>query len=240
MDKRVIALILPLIAALYALHSCSGVTGKSGSMSRFAVAGDRFYAVADNKLQVFNIENAADPEPVGTVDIDSGAETLYYYKDNTMLIGGTDGMYIYSLKNPDKPEYISEYEHLAACDPVVADGDIAYFTLRDGTGCRNSLNELNILDISDIYKPKLLKRYEMDNPHGLGIDGTLLFVADNDSGLKVFNIIAPGSVELRETIAVKGAYDVIAFEGYLLLVADGGLYGYRTTGEKLEAVSELH
>jgi len=209
-------------------------------MSRFTVVGDRFYAIAGDTLQVFNVENAADPVPLDKIGLRQGAETLYYYKDNTMLIGGTDGMYIYSLENPDIPNYISRYEHIAACDPVVADGDIAYFTLRDGTDCRNSLNELNILDISDIYHPTLLNRYKMDNPHGLGIDGTKLFVADNESGLKVFNIIAPGTIELREQIAVKGAYDVIALEGYLLLVADGGLYGYRTSGETLEAISEVH
>ena len=49
-------------------------------------------------------------------------------------------------------------------------------------------DELHVLDIKDLYNPKLIKSYPMDNPHGLGLSGDYLYLAEGEHGLKSFNV----------------------------------------------------
>jgi len=37
--------------------------------------------------------------------------------------------------------------------------------LRSGTECQGFANQLDVVDISDLSNPSLLKTYPMDNPH---------------------------------------------------------------------------
>ncbi|MBK8279937.1 MAG: hypothetical protein IPK94_07395 [Saprospiraceae bacterium] len=52
---------------------------------------------------------------------------------------------------------LSTFSHARACDPVYVEGDIAYITLRNGTRCENFTNELDVVDITNITSPRLIK-----------------------------------------------------------------------------------
>ena len=139
-------------------------------------------------------------------------------------------MYIYSIDNPADPEYVSEFNHATACDPVVADDDFAYVTLRTGTECWGELNELNVISLENIQNPQLMEVVQMTGPWGLGLDADrdLLFVCDGDNGLKVFNVENPLDINNAGIQHIQGvaSRDVIPLDGRLMMIADDGLYQY--------------
>lgn len=154
-------------------------------------------------------------------------ETLFLLGQN-MFVGTTTGMLIYDVSDPVKPVLVSQYDHITACDPVVADGDYAYVTLRTGTRCANGQNLLEVIDISSITSPYLVKSYPMYNPHGLGIDGNLLFICDGAAGLKIFDKSDPLDIINKKIAHYPDflTFDVIPMKGILMLVGEDGIYQY--------------
>jgi hypothetical protein len=68
----------------------------------------------------------------------------------------------------------------------------------------------------------------MFNPHGLGIDGDLLFICDGNAGLKVYNKTDPMAILSNQLahFADFNTYDVIPYNGVLMLIGSGGIYQY--------------
>jgi len=160
-------------------------------------------------------------------------ETLFLLEKN-MFVGTTTGMLIYDVTDATKPKQISSYDHITACDPVVADGEYAYVTLRTGTRCANGQNLLEVIDISSITNPYLLKSYPMFNPHGLGTDGDLLFICDGSAGLKIFDKSDPLDIINNKLAHYPDfyAFDVIPMDGILMLIGEKGIYQYNYSDPK--------
>jgi hypothetical protein len=133
-------------------------------------------------------------------------------------------MLIYSLSNPSIPSYISTYSHIVSCDPVVVQGNIAYVTLSTGNQCGRGVNQLEMIDISDIYNPQLLKMYNFNNPKGLTIDGTYLYLCDGNAGLKVLDVANIYNARVLETFAGIDAFDVIKNGNILTVTGKDGVY----------------
>jgi len=160
--------------------------GTGGSLARFTINNKHLYAIDQLDLHVFDLSNNEDPRLKNDISVAFNIETIFPYKDY-LFIGGRSGVYIYDASDPELPVYLSEFTHANNCDPVVVQDDVAYVTLRDGTPCQGSSNQLDVLDVSDISNPTLIKSYPMSNPHGLGVDGNTLFICDGEAGLKVFD-----------------------------------------------------
>lgn len=204
-------------------------TGIGGSMARFTVVDNYLYTVDYNSLYSFDIKNAADPKPVHneTISVTGGfVETIYPFQNN-LFIGASNGVFIYSVADAAVPAYVGEFGHFVACDPVIADNENAFVTLRSGTSCQGFTNELQILDIAtDITNPTLLKTYNLTNPRGLSKDGDLLFICDGPDGLKVYDATDINALSLKQTVSGFDANDVIAFNKLALVTAYDGLYQY--------------
>jgi hypothetical protein len=157
-----------------------------------------------------------------------GIETIYPFK-NKLFIGSQSGMFIYSLNNPDKPVEEGQFNHVRACDPVIADDNYAYVTLRSGSVCAGFNNELDILNLNNLSNPTLLKVYSLTNPHGLSKDGNTLFICDGRDGLKVYNASNVSDLKLIKKIDGVETFDVITLGGIALVVAKDGLYQYDYT-----------
>jgi hypothetical protein len=99
-------------------------------------------------------------------------------------------------------------------------------TLRSGTLCMGFTNQLEVLDISNLLQPSLIKTYPMTNPHGLSKEDDLLFICDGADGLKVYDATLPGNLQLLKTIGGFETYDVIAYNNLALVVAKDGLYQF--------------
>lgn len=201
------------------------VTGIAGSMSRFSIVNDYLYAVNNSSIKVLDISAVNDPQLQNTVGVGWNIETIYPFK-NKLFLGSSNGMFIFDITNPVAPVREGSLAHFRACDPVVADDDYAFVTLRAGTFCQGTNNQLDVVNVQNVQSPWLVKTYGLTNPHGLAKDGDLLFVCDGSDGLKVYNKSNVVNLQLLSHIKNIETYDVIAWNNRLLVVAKGGLYQY--------------
>ena len=201
-------------------------TGKAGSMSRFAIVNNYLYAVSNSKLFSVDVSTISQPVIAANQNIGWNIETLYPFKDK-LFIGSQTGMFIYGLTNPASPSYISGFSHARLCDPVIADDNYAYITLHASANiCVGTQNELDVVKISNITSPVLVKQVNLTKPKGLSKDGNLLFVCDDDAGIRVFDITNPENPILKQTIPLAATYDIICNNGIALVSAKDGLHQY--------------
>lgn len=200
--------------------------GQGGSMARFALINDYLYTVSDYDLNVFNINNSANPSFVSKVQVDWRVETIYPFKEK-LFIGSNNGMFIYNIESsPANPTKLGEFTHVRACDPVIADDTFAYVTLHSGTECLGYTNQLDVVKLNDLTNSELVKTYSMTSPHGLSKDGNLLFICDGTDGLKVYDAADVMNIQLVKQINNLETYDVIASGNIALVVAVDGLYQF--------------
>lgn len=205
--------------------------GKAGSMARFMIQGNTLYTLKSSyALNIYDIANTNEAMFSGSLNLGWGIETVFAY-NNHLFFGANQGMYIYDISNPFAPEYVSEYSHFTSCDPVVVDDEYAYITLRAGNWCGQNTNQLDVVDISDLSTPSLLKSYSMKNPYGLGIDGDLLFVCDGTAGLKIYDKSDPLNIAANHlsTFTDLTPYDVIPLGNILVVISPEGLLQYDYT-----------
>lgn len=209
-------------------NAVSGRVNLAGSMSRFAVIDNYLYALDQTEIKSFNITNASSTTFGGRTKTWAEAETLFPSGDH-IFVGTTTGMMIYdSGSDREFPNHVSSIEHVESCDPVVVDGDYAYLTLRSGSDCGGSVNEYQVIDVSNKSFPDHEESFDMTDPHGLAIDGDLLFICDGDDGLKVFNVSNPLTSGYSPTYhfpEIKSR-DIILNDGLAIMIAEEGVYQY--------------
>ncbi|HEX4887865.1 MAG TPA: hypothetical protein VFV37_07465 [Luteibaculaceae bacterium] len=242
--KRIANLAIAAAAIAVLAYSCSKdgssegtytIDGKGGSTARFAIAGDYLYTVDRSNLQSFQI-GPSGIEARGKTKLSDDIETVFAYK-NSLLIGAETGVYLVDISNPGSPLLKSVVQHFRACDPVVADSNFAYVTVRSGNTCGGFGNELQVLNISDIQNPLVVKRQEMTNPKGLGIAGKELFVCDN--GIKRFSLTNPTNPQQTGYLGNLDANDLIALNSILVVSATDGIYQVNHQNGNLTILSKI-
>ena len=213
------------------VDAASGVSGSGvgigGSMARFGIRDKVLYIVGTSNLQVFDITNKTNPSKINDFNPGWNIETMFLTEQN-MFLGTTTGMVILDISNPTAPVTKAFFNHARSCDPVIVDDTLAYITLRTGTTCGAGLNTLDVVNIKDITRPKVVMSYGLTNPHGLGKDGDLLFICDGSAGLKVYDAADPKTITSHLIYSYPNiqAYDVIPVGSILVLIGDDGLYQY--------------
>jgi len=202
-------------------------SGVGGSMARFTITGNHLYLLDGADLQTVNVVNEQNPIEKNRMVLSWDIETIFPYKTN-LFIGSQSGMHILDVSSPESPVKISTYQHVRSCDPVVVDDDFAYVTLRSGTACQGFTNQLEIIDITNLQSPKLLKTYPMTNPHGLGIDGNMLFICDGSDGLKAYDASDVNTIDQNQLAHYKNinALDVIPYNDVLMMIGADGIFQY--------------
>jgi hypothetical protein len=200
--------------------------GIGGSLARFTVVNSNLYVIDNNDLITFSISNDQNLTEVSSTDLQRDSETIFPNQGH-LFIGTTTGVLIYDLAQPNLPTYLSEINHVLSCDPVVADGGRAYATLSTGTNCWGD-NSLQVLDISTIETPSTITTYQLTHPQGLGIAGSLLFVCDDQDGLRIFDRSDDLQISnnLITHIPSLLSTDVIPYNDVLIVRAIDGIYQY--------------
>ncbi|MFT6947560.1 MAG: hypothetical protein ACJARP_001985 [Vicingaceae bacterium] len=214
--------------------------GTGGSFARFTIANSHLFAIDSRTLNIFDLAIAGDPKKVKSEVIFNVAEieTVFPYQ-NSLFIGSTDGVIIYDITNPANIVFESMFTHARACDPVYVSEDVAYVTLRSNNNnrCFGVNNQLDILNVKDLDLPRLIQTFPMINPHGVGVDDSLLFICEADAGLKIFDInktftnneltaVSIDQISWNQSIF---AYDVIPQNGNLIVVGENELHQYDYT-----------
>jgi len=243
--RRLIA--IAFAGMLAALIGCGGsgsdsssnsVSGQAGSQARFTIAGNSLYTVNRWKLQIFDITIASNPVPWSNQSVGFGIETIFS-NNHYLFIGSQDGIYIYDNSNPGFPAKVSSLLHARSCDPVVVEGNYAYVTLRSGSACFGTSNQLDIISIATPSQPVLVKSYAMQQPSGLGVDSGKLFICDGIAGLKVLNVSDPLNIIPLDRVDTQNCYDVIPASGRLVVSGSNGLYQYDYAAFPMAELSRL-
>ena len=219
----------------------AGGIGIGGSMARFTIAKDHLYALDEWRMQVFDI-GQQEPSHENTVDMSWGIETLFPYGDY-LFVGANEGMFIYDNSNPSLPTYLSQFSHARACDPVFVTDDVAYVTLRDGNTCNTFNNQLDVIDVSNISNPTLIRSYPMQHPHGLSIVDETLYLCEGQFGLKLFSTTDLNDIAKNALGKVDiNSFDVIVLPpgNLVMVIGTDGLYQYDATDrEELVELSRI-
>ncbi|MEZ4910903.1 MAG: hypothetical protein R2774_08575 [Saprospiraceae bacterium] len=201
-------------------------TGISGSFARFTVVENNLYVVNNSSIIDFDLTLPATPELKYEKPLGWGIETLFPYKDK-LFIGSTSGMFIFNRASDGYLSLASNFSHARACDPVVVQDDIAYITLRNGTKCQGFSNQLEVVDVNNVFKPILLNTFKMRHPHGLSVYGDHLYVAEGNFGFTVLNVATSKDIKEVARVTNLHAYDMISLdEKTLFVVGDDGFYLY--------------
>ena len=204
--------------------SLPGSTG--GSTARFTLMTHYLYTVNQSTLRLYNVVQPDNPVAGDSINLSQMVETIFPY-EQYLFIGSPLGMLIYEASNPEQPVFKSKFLHFYGCDPVVAQNGYAYVTIRSGTACHTTnINELDIVNLSDMNNPSLVTILPLTNPHGLAVDGDHLIVCDGTGGVRFINISDKSSPKILKTINNVIAHDAIALNGLLIVTAQNGLYQY--------------
>ena len=198
---------------------------QAGSLARFLPIDNLLYALNEWELILFEIDESKRPLRFGKTPTNSSAETLFHL-NKLLFVGTTTGMLVYGIDDPRNPEFFSSIDHFRSCDPVVADQNFAYVTLRGGTNCFTDRNELQIISLEDPKNLEVVSRQILFNPHGLAVHENHLIVCDGTAGIKVIDIEDRTAPSVVNTHPVDFAYDVIVNYPLAVVVGDGKVYQY--------------
>ena len=152
------------------------ISGQGGSLARFTIAGEYLYTVDQSSLHTISITDVEHPLKVADKSLGVYTETIFPY-ENSLLLGTETGMFVFDLSNPSNPQQTTYFQHIRSCDPVVAENGYAYITLNTANQrCFNGMNELQIVNISNLNSPILVKTYNLASPLGLDIHNDTLYV----------------------------------------------------------------
>ncbi len=214
-----------------AMSAGGNKSGKAGSMARFAILKNHLFTVTRSDLRVFSLSQPLDPQLITTRNIGTwNIETIFPFRDK-IFIGSTNGMFIYDVTDPASPNKTGAFAHVQSCDPVIADENYAYVTLRNNTVCTGTVNQLDVIDIRT-STPSLIKTYPLTNPHGLSKEGNTLLVCEGDAGFKVFDASNVYSIKQVSHIQHIDAFDVITNGNLALVIGKDGLYQYNISDSK--------
>lgn len=212
-------------------------SGKAGSLARFAIVGDNLYTVTTKDLKIFDITDAKNPVSKGDIPIGIDIETIFPL-DKTLFMGSEGGMYMYDISNPLSPRKLSMYEHIRSCDPVVANDKYAFVTLSTtAVRCSRGLNQLEIVDISDKTRPRIVQVYPMSKPLGMALNGNSLYVCDDV--VKWYDISSIPTLTAKGSINVK-ARDAIIVNNIIMLIGEKGLSQYDISGAQPTFLSQIN
>ena len=207
--------------------------GQGGSLAVFALSGNYLYTVDNQSLNVFSLLDEGQPVSVNNVPIGWNIETLFAYGQR-LFVGSRNGMYIYSIENPESPVLLSEVQHFTACDPVVANETHSFVTLHSNSSCGNNVNALMVYDTSNPSAPQLIHTRNLVAPKGLGLYGNYLFVCDDV--IKIFDITTPDNPTLAGSIDVT-AFDVIIRGNEMYAIGENTLRRYQLDPTNIQNIA---
>ena len=225
--KLIFAMSLLFAAACSKDSTSLEATGKSGSITRFAVHNGYMYALNPNEVLTYSLQDADQPVLVSRITTDYGLETIIIY-DNTIYLGSSSALYILDITNPSTPVILSKTNRetlfIGGCDPVVVKDNYAYSTIKiieNICGNVSSQSALLVYDVSNKTAPVGKGTYTLGIPNGLGYRGNYLFVCDEGTDrLEVFDISNPLSLQQLSVNAldITDPYDLIV-DGQKMIVS---------------------
>jgi hypothetical protein len=229
--KKLIALLTIVFLAACEKDSSSVTSNSSsgnsanGSLARFITVGNYLYTVDVTNLKTYDITNPATPILKNSTNVGFGIETILPY-NNKLFIGSNANMFIYSIADPATPTKLSQVTYFVrGRDPIIVKDTIAYSTLRFfGSGT------LSIINVKNELAPLTVNNLPLNNPYGLGIKDSALYICEGNLGLKIFSTHRPTQPYFKKLLSNNETfYDVIIENNLLFCYIKGGIGMYDIT-----------
>lgn len=225
--------------------------GQPGSLASMVVAKDQLHILNNDKIVSFDLSGEMLLQGKVSSELDLWqASTLHVHNERYLMVGTDTGVGIYQVSGLEEDtqslEFVSRFDHVTAEDPVIANGDTGYFTLRDGNqNMASDRDSVGVIDLADIEQPTLItENNALKEPFGLAFYQGQLFVCDKASGLSIFQVISDDNEKVigLDYLASYANYecnDIIIKNGLLILTDGNGITQLRINGDQLDFVSQL-
>lgn len=208
--------------------------GVGGSTARFVIQNDYLVVVEDRRIRTFSLKDSMKPKFVDeSFTTGPRLETVFAYGKDLVLIGTNQGAVITRITNEGLVDGISFASHFTSRDPVIAENDIMYVTIRpeenqarvvddSGVLATDPSNRLIVYDISNLGDPEEITQLGIKNPTGLSLSGNRLYVCFAE-GLRIYDITEPRIPKAITDYADFPCNDVIAAENSLIATGEKGI-----------------
>lgn len=108
---------------------------QQGSLASMVTSENRLHVLNNGTIVTFDLsKRTLLQEKQVSLGPLADAETLFNYKGKHLLVGTDTGVIVYEIQQGEQlgVNYISEFNHLRARDPVVAKDDVGFYTTRNG------------------------------------------------------------------------------------------------------------
>ena len=256
MNKFNQVFLLLVIAVI--ISACDGTSssdssgqGTSGSLASMVTTNNQLHILNNEVIVSFDLSGEMILQNKQMV---SGplweAQTLFNYEEDHLLVGTDTGIIVYELIGNDENSlgalnYVSEFEHIRARDPVIAKNGVGYFTTRDGNENVEGAGDITgVLDLTDITQPVLLtENNDLKEPYGLALFEDTLLVCDQVLGLTQFTKVTSEDriigLEHTKTFSNFPCNDVIVQGSRLILSDEQGITQAEFEEDKLIFLSKI-
>jgi hypothetical protein len=197
----------PLAEGEYATRAAANVTVNAGYA----------YVVDSNGDQCFHVIDVSDPRnPLETGWYNTDWAYDAAIQEDYAYVAGTSGLSIVNVADPAVPWGVG-VDGAGTHHSVEVHGDTAYLTRPDG---------LRTVDVSDPFAPSEIATWSSPGwASDVAVAGSLAYVADGGSGLRIVDLSAGGIVEIGSYEPAGASFERVALDGSTAYVADwnGGL-----------------
>lgn len=194
----------------------AGAEGGAGALTQMMRHGNALYVLTMQPgqrrgwLTTFDISSPARPRVTRVQQLDNGPEALQRH-DNLLLVAGRDALMTVSVGEPTAPRLLGEYRQECPVnyDPVVVDGSMAYRTIIVNDRRTLCTSRLETIDLSQPHQPLLRNTQALQRPRGLAVYGGVLFVADEASGVVLFDLADPTRPSQTHVWSMPGVQDLV-------------------------------
>lgn len=203
-----------------AATSDSSLQSQNGSTSGMVIQNNYLVALTDRRtVKTFDLSDARKPVEVDSITLNF-VETLSAYGDKLVMLGTEEGSYILEVANEGTLTSLHFARHTRSCDPVIADNNLMYVTVRAGNRCGNSGEDrLLIYDISDEDNVWLLGSLPLPQPKGLAISDSTLYVCTSE-GMQSVDVSNPTNPVELTLYSDLNCNDLIVHEQEAVISAD--------------------
>lgn len=231
--------------------SGSAVTGQSGSLASMTVSDDKLHVLNSDQIVSFDISGEMLLQGESrSQDHYFRARTLANYQNSHLLIGSDFGVDIVKFNHQEQGytshQSIGEFTHVTARDPVISDGQLAFFTTRNGElNQATQADTVGVLDIAELAQPELLfSDFSLMEPEGLAFFEDKLFVCDLTLGLSQYQLIRGSENQLldfqyEQSFAEYPCHDIILNDGTMVLVNKQFVTQLQLVEGQLQVISHL-
>ncbi|MDP4092773.1 MAG: S-layer homology domain-containing protein [Bacillota bacterium] len=216
------------------------ITSHEGGPARgISIDGDRMYVADEWGVKIYSIKNSAKPNLIAVDNLREGSDLPISTSDIAVRNGiayvafEQRGIEIYDFTNPKEAKY---------CGSYLGSNNMSFIPNLQFSGSRafvNCYNRIEILDISDIMKPRYISTIDniqsLQNNFRVDFIGSTVFVPNGSDGIIAADLTDVSSIKISGAIDTPGLPVNLSTCGKLVYISDdiGGMCIINQSGDGL-------